>query len=274
MSLATTRRPWPRDHSARTLSRMLAITHVPSPNMEQCQRTYVAPVPIDHALALRQHEAYCEMLRQCRARVVTLDVNRDLPDCVFIEDTAILLDEVAVLASMGAPSRRAEPAFIEAELRSYRPVERVLAPATLEGGDVLRVGRTLLVGLSSRTNAAGAEALRAVAARFGYAVRAVPVRGCLHLKSACAALPDGRVLVNPEWLDVAALRGFELVRVPHGEPDAANAALVGGCVCLAAAHPRTADLVGRLGFAVRLIDLSEFAKAEGCVTCLSLLLAD
>jgi dimethylargininase len=102
----------------------------------------------------------------------------------------------------------------------------------------------------------------------------VAVRECLHLKSACAALPDGRLLVNPDWLEVAALSGFELVRVPEGEPDAANAALVGGRVCLVAAHPRTADLVGRLGFEVRLVDLSEFAKAEGCVTCLSLLMAD
>lgn len=253
---------------------MLALTHVPSPNLEQAQRTYVAPTPIDYALALRQHEAYCDMLRQCGARVVTLDVNRDLPDSVFIEDTAIVLDEVAVLASMGAPSRRAEPAGIEPELRRHLPVQRVLPPATIEGGDVLRVGRTLLVGLSARTNAAGADTLRAVAGRFGYAVRPVPVRGCLHLKSACAALPDGRLLVNADWLDVAALRGSELVRVPEDEPDAANAVLVGGHVCLAAAHPRAADLVGRLGFAVQLIDLSEFAKAEGCVTCLSLLLAD
>jgi dimethylargininase len=253
---------------------MLALTHIPSPNLEQAHRTYVAPVPIDYARALRQHAAYCEVLRQCGARVVTLDVNRDLPDAVFIEDTVVVLDEVAVLASMGAPSRRAEPAGIEPELRRYRPVERVLPPATIEGGDVLRVGRTLLVGLSSRTNAAGAAALRAVAGRFGYEVRPVGVRGCLHLKSACGALPDGRLLVNPDWLDVAALGGFELLRVPDGEPDAANAALVGDHVCLAAAHPRTADLVGRLGVTVRLIDLSEFAKAEGWATCLSLLLAD
>jgi dimethylargininase len=251
---------------------MLAITHVPSPNLQQAQRTYVAPAPIDCAVALRQHAAYCDMLRECGARVVALDVNRDLPDCVFIEDTAIVLDEVAVLASMGAPSRRAEPAGIEPELRKYRPVERVLPPATVEGGDVLRVRRTLLVGLSSRTNAAGADVLQAVAGRFGYAVRPVPVRGCLHLKSACAALPDGRLLINPDWLEVAALADFELVHVPREEPDAANAALVGGHVCMAAAHPETTDLVRRLGFAVRVIDLSEFAKAEGCVTCLSLLL--
>jgi dimethylargininase len=253
---------------------MLALTHVPSPNLDQCQRTYIAPASIDLALAQRQHEAYCTTLRQCGARVVTLDVNVDLPDSVFIEDTAIVLDELAILASMSAPSRRAEPALIEPELRRYRPVERIEPPATVEGGDVLPVGRTLLVGLSSRTNAAGAVALAAVAGRLGYEVRPVPVLGCLHLKSACTALPDGRLLVNPGWLEVAALRGFKLVHVPEQEPDAANVALVGGHVCLVAAHPRTADLIDRLGFDVHRIDLSEFAKAEGCVTCLSLLLAD
>jgi dimethylargininase len=252
---------------------MLALTHAPSPNLEQCQRTYVAPAPIAYDIAVRQHEAYCQMLRRCGADVHTLVVNQGLPDSVFIEDTAVVLDEVAVLASMGTLSRRAEPAGIEPELCKYREVERIESPATVEGGDVLRVGRTLLVGLSSRTNAAGVESLRAVVQRFGYEVRPVPVRRCLHLKSACTALPDGRLLVNPDWLEVQALRGFELVRVPDAEPDAANALLVGERVCLPAAHPQTADLVRGLGFDVQTIDLSEFAKAEGCVTCLSLLLS-
>jgi dimethylargininase len=242
--------------------------------LNACERTYLEPAPIDLARAAQQHDAYCRMLQDCGARVRVLSVNRELPDCVFIEDTAIILDEVAVLTSMGASSRRAEPAGVEPVLREYREVTRVVLPATLEGGDVLRVGRELLVGLSSRTNTAGADALRAVAGRFGYKVTPVPVRGCLHLKSACTALPDGRLLANPAWLDVRAVSGFELVRVPDEEPDAANAALVGDRVCLPAAHPRTADLVCRLGFDVRTVDLSEFAKAEGCVTCLSLLLAD
>ena len=253
---------------------MLALTHVPSPNLEECQRTFVAPAPIDHGRAVLQHEAYCHMLRRCGADVFTLDVNRDLPDSVFIEDTAIVLDEVAVLASMGAPSRRAEPAGVEPELRKYREVVRVELPATVEGGDVLRVGRTLLVGQSSRTNAAGLDALRAAARRFGYDVRSVPVRHCLHFKSACAALPDGRLLANPDWLDTEPLRGFELVRVPDEEPDAANLLLVGTRVCLPAAHPHTAERVRGLGFDVETVDVSEFAKAEGCVTCLSLLLKE
>ena len=253
---------------------MLALTHVPSPNLERCLRTFVAPAPLDYSRAVGQHEAYCRMLRKCGAGVRKLAVNSDLPDCVFIEDTAIVLDELAVLASMAAPSRYAEPAGIEPELRKYREVEHVELPATIEGGDVLRVGRKLLVGLSSRTNREGLKALEVTVRRFGYEVRPVPVRQCLHLKSACTALPDERLLVNPDWLDVAILKDFELVRVPDTESDAANVALVGASVCLPAAHPRTAELISQLGFKVQTVDVSEFAKAEGCVTCLSILLND
>jgi dimethylargininase len=251
---------------------MLALTHVPSPNMAEGLRTYVGRAPIDHDLAARQHEDYCRLLRACGAEVRVLDVNRALPDCAFIEDTAVVLDEVAVLASMGDAARRAEPAGVEPELRKYREVHRVEAPATLEGGDVLRVGRTLLVGLSRRTNAAGVSALADVVGRHGYAVAGVPVRGCLHLKTACTALDERRLLVNPAWLEAGALRGFELVRVPAEEPWAANVLRVGDCVCVPAGHVRVADTLRELGLDVRLIDLSEFAKAEGGVTCLSLLL--
>jgi dimethylargininase len=201
-----------------------------------------------------------------------LDVNRDHPDGVFIEDTAVVLDEAAILASMGAPARRQEPAGVEPVLREYRVIRRIELPATLEGGDVLRVERTLLVGLTRRTNAAGAEALAALVRPYGYDVRAVPVRGCLHLKSACASLPDGRLLANTARLDPEALRGFEVLRAPPDEPGAANVALAGKTVLMDAAYPRTLELVRALGFDVRTVDLSEFAKAEGSVTCLSVLL--
>ncbi len=250
---------------------MLALTHIPSPNLQQCQRTYVAAAGIDQVLANQQHDSYCRMLRRLGADVRTLDVNRDWPDSVFIEDTAIVLDEVAILTSMGAASRRLEPAGIELELRRYREVERIELPATIEGGDVLRVGRTLLVGQSLRTNAAGITALQALGRRYGYEVRSVPVGRCLHLKSACTALPDGRLLVNPDWVDRSALCGFELVGVPEQEPDGANVLVVDHCVCLPAAHPATINRVLDLGFEVDSVDLSEFAKAEGSVTCLSLL---
>ena len=250
---------------------MIAITHVPSPKLEQGERSYVARTPIDHSRAARQHHEYCRMLRACGADVVTLEVNRDLPDCAFVEDTAIVLDELAVLASMGAESRRAEPAGIEFELRKYREIHRVQAPATIEGGDVLRVGRELLVGLSSRTNRAGANALAAVVRRYGYQIVLVPVRNCLHLKTACTVLPDQSLLINPAWLDVRTVRGFELVPVPQAEPWAANVALVGNCVCVAVEHVETCGVIRERGFEVHTIDLSEFAKAEGGVTCLSIL---
>jgi dimethylargininase len=250
---------------------MLALTHIPSPDMGECQLTFVARAPIDHAQALRQHTDYCRVLRECGAEVRVLDVNRDRPDGAFIEDAAVVLDEVAVLASMGTAARRLELSGIEAELRNYRTVQRIEAPATLEGGDVLRIGRTLLVGLSSRTNAAGANALETLVRPHGYVVVRVQVSGCLHLKTAVTALDDERLLINPAWLDLRSLSGYELIAVSEDEPWAANTLRVGHSVCVAAGHPRTTERIAALGFEVRTIDLSEFAKAEGGVTCLSLL---
>jgi dimethylargininase len=255
-------------------SALVAITHVPSPRMEEAVRTFIDVLPIDLARVAAQHAAYRRALAEAGARVVVLDTNAAHADAVFVEDTAIVLDEVAILTSMGAPSRRDEPAGIEAELQRHRgELARIEAPATIEGGDVLRVGRTLLVGVTSRTNRAGLEALEAVTRRFGYAVRAVRVAGCLHLKTACTALPDGALLVSRRALDLRDLEGFALVDVAEGEPDAANVALVGERVLMTAAHPRTLDLVRRRGFAVDAVDLSELAKAEGSATCLSLLFA-
>jgi dimethylargininase len=174
---------------------------------------------------------------------------------------------------MGAASRREEPRRIEPMLRQHREVVRIEEPATMEGGDVLRIGRTLLVGQSCRTNAAGIEALATIVRPYGYKVVGVPVRGCLHLKTACTALPDGRLLVNAAWLDESALKSYERIRVPPEELWAANVALIGSRVLMALEHARTAELVGGLGFSVRPIDLSEFANAEGGVTCLSLLIS-
>ena len=251
---------------------VVAITHIPSPRMNDAVRTFIDVHAIDLDLAALQHEEYRRVLERAGAEVIVLDVNSAHADAVFVEDTAVVLDEVAIVTSMGAPSRREEPLGIEPELRRHRSaMARIEAPATLEGGDVLRVGRTLFVGATSRTNAAGVAALRAIAAPLGYTVRTVAVDGCLHLKTACTALPDGTLLVNPRWLDARDLAGHDLLHVADGEPDAANVVLVGDRVLMGAAHPRTTDLVRGRSFEVDLIDLSEFAKAEGCVTCLSIL---
>jgi dimethylargininase len=253
---------------------MLALTHVPSPNLACGQRTHVARVAINHDLAVQQHRAYCAMLRDCGAEVYTLDQNRDLPDSTFVEDAAIVLDEVAVLASMGTEARRRERAVIATELKKYRELHSLEVPATIEGGDVLRVGRTLLVGLSSRTSSTGIQAFEAIVRRYGYRATAVHVRGCLHFKTACTALPDGTLLLNPSWLKEEALKGWRTIRIPEDEPWAANTLRVGDIVCIAAEYVRTIDMLRRYGCEVRTVNLSEFAKAEGGVTCLSLLIGN
>jgi len=234
------------------------------------ERTYVGRETIDLDLACRQHAAYRDALRACGAHVVTLDTNLDMPDCVFVEDTAIVLDEIAVLMSMGAPSRRGEPAGIEPTLRAHRPVKRITLPATIDGGDIVRAGRALYVGESPRTNVAGIDALRHVVEPFGYTVTPVPVQRCLHLKSACSALPDGRFLVNRGWIDPSPFAAAALLDVPPSEPWAGDVLVVDGHIIVSDAFPATRRLLETAGFTVIPVSVSEFAKAEGGVTCLSL----
>src|SRR5215216_4480913 len=250
---------------------IVALTREPARALDACELTYREREPIDAAIAAGQHRDYCEALRACGASVITLPPLDELPDSVFVEDTAIVLEEVAVLTRPGAESRRGEVSLIEPEVARLRGVVRVEAPATLEGGDVLRLGRTLYVGLSPRTNAEGVAGLRRLAAPHGYKVVAVEPHGCLHLKTGCSALDEGTVLVNPEWVDAAVFRGREVVAVDASEPWAANVLSVAGSVCVSAAFPRTAEMLAARGYDVYAVDVSEFAKAEGGMTCMSLL---
>jgi len=252
--------------------KLVAITHVPSPNMEGCIRTYIENATIDMELARRQHAGYCAVLEECGADVVSLKKNTDLPDSVFVEDAAVVLDEIAVVGVMGALSRRPESAAVEAELRKWRLVHRIELPATLDGGDVLRIGKTILIGFSSRTNEEGVTGFKQVAEPLGYRVIVVPVTGCLHLKSACCALPDGSLIVNRKWIDHRAIAGFETLDVPAEEPWGANVTLVRSSVVMPAGNGRVGELIARRGFAVHGVDLSEFQKAEGSASCLSILL--
>ncbi|HEY2783537.1 MAG TPA: N(G),N(G)-dimethylarginine dimethylaminohydrolase [Fimbriiglobus sp.] len=252
---------------------LVAVTHLPSPELVRCQLVHLQRVPIDFSLAVRQHAAYRAALAACGATVVALETNLQYPDCCFVEDTAVVLDEVAVRTPMGTPARAAEPAGIEPELRKYRNVVRIAPPASLEGGDVLRIGKTLFVGSSGRTNRAGIVALQDAVERYGYRVVPVTVTGCLHLKTAATALPDDSVLVNPAWIPDDAFPGIERVSVHPGEPWGANVVRIGNHLIASSAFPRTIDLLRARGFTVHSVDLSEFAKAEGGVTCLSLLIA-
>lgn len=249
----------------------VALTREVPRSIVRCELTHRAREPIDHARAVAQHRAYCEALEDLGLTVLRLPADERFPDCCFVEDTAVVLDQVAVVTMPGAPSRRGEIAAVEEALRPYRRLERLTLPATLDGGDVLRVGRLLLVGRSSRTNPAGIEALAAVAAPLGYSVAAVPFSGCLHLKSAATALDEETVLLNPDWIEAGRLDGCRTVSVAPGEPEAANVLRVGGEVWGHAGHPRTLDLLEARGYRARRLDVSEFVKAEAGLTCKSIL---
>ena len=240
--------------------------------MNKCIRTHAAHEAIDVERAMSQHENYRRALSLAGAEVRTLNANRAHPDAVFVEDNAIILDEIAVITSMGAESRRDEPRAIEAALVPFRRIERIELPATIEGGDVVRCEKTLFVGRTERTNDAGIAALRALVEPYGYGVVPVEVRDCLHLKTACTALPDGALLLNPEW--VPGFGGSEIVHVAPEEPHAANVVSVEGHAIMSSAYSRTAAIVAKHARSVITVDLSEFAKGDGCATCLSLLVVN
>lgn len=192
---------------------------------------------------------------------------------MFVEDTALVLEELAVIARPGAASRRPETESVAAALGRFRPLRRIGGPGTLDGGDVLLTGRVLFVGLSGRTTSEGAAELARLVAPAGYEVRLVPVRGCLHLKSAVSEVADATLLINPEWVDPADFEGYRLIPIDPAEEFAANALRIGTQVIHAASFPRTAQRLRAEGFDVRKVEADELAKAEGGVTCCSLLVA-
>jgi len=211
-----------------------------------------------------------------RVSVEVLDGNLDLPDSVFVEDTAVVLDELAVLTPMGAPSRRGESALIAAELSRHRRVERIEeVAAKLEGGDVLRVGRRLFVGLGTRTDEAGASALREIVSPHGYEVITLCVPGCLHLKTGCTALDNRTILINEAFInearvDTAPFASFRRIPVAPDEPFAANVLRLGEAICMHAGFPATRRLIEEAGYDVKTVDIGEFLKAEAGLTCMSL----
>jgi len=251
----------------------LAVTRPVSPSLAQCELTHLAREPIDVALATAQHAAYERLLGSLGLTVVRVPAAPDLPDAVFVEDTAIVLDEVAVVTRPGAPSRRGELGAVASLLAAHRPVRALAAAATLDGGDVLKLGRTLYVGRSGRSNPQGIEQLRSPVAPFDYEVVPVEFTGCLHLKSAVTELADGLLLHNPAWVSAAAFPGCDAVAVDEREPHAANALLVDGTVVFPAQHPRTLERLVARGLRVAAIDTGELGKAEGGVTCCSLIFA-
>ena len=250
---------------------MIAFVREVAESLARCELTHLARAPIDVPQARRQHAQYVAALTALGCRIEWLPPLAQHPDGVFVEDTAVLVPEVALITRPGAASRRDEVESVAAALARHVPVRRVTDPACLEGGDVLRIGRTLYVGATGRTNPAGVAALADGLRPFGYAVREVGLRGCLHLKSACTFIPPDVVLVNPSWTDPAAFDVGAVLAVDPHEPFAANTLTLRGLTLVSSAYPRTQRALQAAGIVTRAVEVGELHKAEAALTCMSLL---
>jgi len=251
---------------------MIAFVREVAQSLARCELTYLARAPIDVPLAQRQHAQYVAELSALGCRLEWLPPLAEHADGVFVEDTAVLVPELALLTRPGAASRRDEVESIAAALTRHVAVRWVAEPACLEGGDVLRIGHTLYVGASGRTNPAGVAQLAEGLRPFGYAVREVALRGCLHLKSACTFIPPDVLLVNPSWVDPSAFDVGVVITVHPDEPYAANTLTLRGLTLVSSAYPRTQRTLEAAGILTRAVEVTELHKAEAALTCMSLLL--
>lgn len=250
----------------------VAITREVSSSLPNCELTHLLRTPIDVELARAQHREYERSLREAGYIVERLASGPEMPDSVFIEDIAVVFDELAIVMRPGAESRRLEIRAVADALARHRQLRAIEAPATADGGDVLVAGKHVFVGMSTRTNSAAASQMAQSLEPHGYNVREVAVHGCLHLKSAVTTLSDDVLLVNPAWIEPSIFAGFTIVEVDPGEPAAANALALDDRIVFPSSFPRTADRLERRGLRVQRIDATEVAKAEGAVTCCSLIL--
>jgi dimethylargininase len=248
---------------------VIAVTRGVSPSIAQCELTHLEREPIEYERAVAQHAEYQHALEHAGFHIVEIDADASFPDCVFIEDTAVVLDEIAVIMRPGASSRRGEISAVEEVLRQYRELVRIDAPATLDGGDVLVLDDTIYVGLSTRT---AGDAIDQLARATGRRVIGVPIEGCLHLKTAVTRVSDDALLINRQWVDSSLFDRWHLIDVDPEEPSGANALLAGESVIYPEEFPRTRDRLEARGLKILSVNASELAKAEGGVTCCSLIL--
>jgi dimethylargininase len=250
---------------------LTAITREVSPTINRCELSFHERNPIDVNKAIAQHKAYQECLRRLGVQVISLPAIADLPDSVFVEDAAVIADEVAILTRIGATSRRPESAALHKTISRYRSVKAMAEPATLDGGDVLRIDRHFFVGHSRRTNLDGIKQLGEIVRPHGYTVEPVEVHKCLHLKSACSYLGESTVLLNPACVDTRVFRKFDTINVTSEEPGAANVLALNDFVIIPDCFPKTISLLQSRGCKVQSLDSSELQKAEAGVTCCSLI---
>ena len=251
---------------------LIALTREITPAIARCELTHLSRQPIDIESACREHAEYERTLTTLGCHVRRLGAAPEMADAVFIEDTAVVFAELAIVMRPGAASRRVETAAVADALAPHRPLHEIVAPGIVDGGDVLVAGRRVFVGMSTRSNHDAVAQMRRVLAPLGYRVDESAVTGCLHLKSAVTALADDVLLINRDWVDASTFAGFELVDVDPREASAANALRVGGAIVFPCEFPRTRDAIAARGFDVRTVPAGELAKAEGAVTCCSLII--
>jgi dimethylargininase len=250
---------------------LTAITRAVSPALADCELSFIERIPIDMDKAREQHHAYEAALAGLGANVISLPAEAELPDSMFVEDPAIVLDELAVVFPLGTETRRREAESLAKAIAPFRKIESVTLPGTVEGGDILRIGKKLFIGLTARTNEEGIKQLQNIVAPYGYEVIAVPVTGCLHLKSAVTHLGNNVLLGNRAWFDSSPFTGYDWVDVDSGEGHAGNALALNGSVIFPASFPRTRARIEAKGFRVLPIDIAELQKAESGLTCSSLI---
>jgi dimethylargininase len=250
---------------------LTALTRAVSSRINECELTFIERQPIDIERAVRQHKNYQQLLKSLGLSVVELPADDNCPDCCFLEDTALVLDELAIATRPGSDARRAEGAGVLPTIAKHRNIVNVEAPATLEAGDVLRIGGDLFIGITRRTNPEGIEFVRKQVSPHGYKVHGIAVPGALHLKSVCTAVNERTILADPSRIDIEPFAGYELIEVPAEEWMAANVLLVNGTVCMHEGFHKTLALLRERQVRVRTVDISEFLKAEAGLTCLSII---
>ena len=250
----------------------IAITREVSPRFDECEITHIDRTPIDLELARAQHREYVHALKALGCNVIELPAESDLPDSVFVEDAAFILPELAVITRPGADSRKPETEFIIQALAPLIKYVRLQAPATLDGGDVLILGKQIFIGLSTRSNQTAVDQLNELLGDYGYSVTGVRMHDCLHLKTAVTRVDDNTLLINPNWVDTDHFKEFDWIQVDHSEPFAANCLPVADFIIFPTAFPKTRAKLEEAGFSILTVDVSELAKAEGAVTCCSLII--
>ncbi|HKI53388.1 MAG TPA: arginine deiminase family protein [Anaerolineales bacterium] len=252
----------------------IAVTRDISPRFNECEITHIERTPIDLDIARAQHSQYVNALKQLGCEVLELPAEADLPDSVFVEDIAFILPHTAVITRPGADSRKPETESIIRALSPYINLIHLQEPATLDGGDVLVIGKNIFIGLSTRSNQDAIDQLRTILKNGGYTVTGVELHDCLHLKSAVTRVDDDTLLINKDWVDTRHFERYELIEVDPSEPHAANCLPIGDSIIYPSSFPKTDARLKARGYKTVSVEVDELAKAEGAVTCCSLILAD